>query len=59
MAPGSSNRQVPLVTPGTDPATSPAADPSVARRIRRSAWLLGLLAMVFYLGFIAATALRG
>jgi hypothetical protein len=42
---------------GQQPA--PAGDPVVARRVRRSAWLLGLLAVAFYLGFIAATALRG
>lgn len=33
-------------------------DTVVARRIRRTAWLLGLLAVIFYVGFIAATALR-
>jgi len=46
-------------TPGQEPAPPPGDDPVVARRVRRSAWLLGLLAVVFYLGFIAATALRG
>ncbi len=44
---------------GQQPAPGPGDDPVVARRVRRSAWLLGLLAVVFYLGFIAATALRG
>jgi hypothetical protein len=33
-------------------------DPVAARRVRRTAWLLGLLAVLFYVGFIAATALR-
>jgi len=33
-------------------------DPAAARRMRRTAWLLGLLALLFYVGFIAATALR-
>jgi hypothetical protein len=33
-------------------------DPGAARRIRRTAWLLGLIAVVVYIGFIAATALR-
>jgi hypothetical protein len=47
------------MTSGIKPSPAPGDDPVVARRIRRSAWLLGLLAVVFYLGFIAATALRG
>jgi hypothetical protein len=33
-------------------------DPVASRRVRRTAWLLGLLAVLFYVGFIAATALR-
>jgi hypothetical protein len=37
--------------PGSD-------DPVADRRLRRTAWLLGLLAVLFYVGFIAATALR-
>jgi hypothetical protein len=35
-----------------------AAPPAPPRRIRRTAWLLGLIAVVVYIGFIAATALR-
>ena len=37
----------------------PGSDPGAARRMRRSAWLLGLLALAFYVGFIVATAYRG
>jgi hypothetical protein len=37
----------------------PTADAATARRIRRSAWLLGLLAAAFYVGFIVATGFRG
>jgi uncharacterized membrane protein (DUF485 family) len=46
----------------TDSSTTNAAAPAdvaTARRIRRSAWLLGLLAAAFYVGFIVATAFRG
>jgi hypothetical protein len=30
-----------------------------AARVRRSAWLLGLLAIAFYVGFMVLTAIEG
>jgi hypothetical protein len=30
-----------------------------AARVRRSAWVLGLLALAFYVGFIVWSAIRG
>jgi hypothetical protein len=41
-----------------NPSRPGGDDPVASRRIRRTAWLLGLLAVLFYVGFIAATALR-
>jgi len=33
-------------------------DPALAARLRRSGWLIGLLALGFYVGFIAWNLLR-
>jgi hypothetical protein len=40
------------------PNRSDAEDAARAARIRRSAWALALLAVVFYVGFIAWNVLR-
>lgn len=36
-----------------------AADALRAARVRRSAWVLGLLALAFYVGFMVYTAIEG
>lgn len=38
--------------------TDAVAEAARAAKVRRSAWLLALLAMTFYLGFIAWNVLR-
>lgn len=41
-----------------NPSPPGGDDPVAARRMRRTAWLLGLIAVSIYVGFIMATALR-
>ena len=45
------------MAPGT-PNPPGGGDPAAARRIRRTAWVLGFVAVAFYVGFIAVTALK-
>lgn len=45
------------IAPG-NPSPPGGGDPAAARRIRRTAWLLGFIAVAFYVGFIAVTALN-
>ena len=40
-------------------AVGTEADAEQRRRVRRSAWLWGLVAAAFYLGFIVLALLRG
>ncbi len=44
------------MAPG-NPSPPGGGEPAAARRIRRTAWLLGFIAVAFYVGFIAVTAL--
>jgi len=46
--------------PATAAASRDAADGALrAARVRRGAWLLGLLALAFYVGFMVLTAIEG
>jgi uncharacterized membrane protein (DUF485 family) len=46
--------------PATASASRDAADDALrAARVRRTAWVLGLLALAFYVGFMVLTAIEG
>jgi hypothetical protein len=47
-----------VATASGTPTPPGGDDPVAARRIRRAAWLLGVIAVAVYAGFIIATALR-
>jgi len=46
-------------SPTDGSVTRSAEDAQRAARVRRSAWLLGLLAIAFYVGFMVLTAIEG
>ncbi len=46
--------------PATAGVSRDAADDALrAARVRRMAWLLGMLALAFYVGFMVLTAIEG
>jgi uncharacterized membrane protein (DUF485 family) len=46
--------------PATAAANRDAADDALrAARVRRTGWLLGLVALAFYVGFMVLTAIEG